>query len=139
MRNSRPDAEPAAATAALDVVISRLRKLLGDPEAIRVEDAKVGLDPKWVWLDAWAFDSDVEALQRTLQGQAGASVIDSIGQRLLTRYGGPFLGNANPQRQSLAARDRWQNHVRRSLADAGRNWEARADWPRYRPLRARAR
>ena len=125
-----PDAEPAAATAALDVVISRLRKLLGEPEAIRIEEGKVGLDPGRVWLDVWAFDSDVEALQRTLQGQADASVIDGIGQRLLARYGGPFLGNEDPQRWSLAARDRWQNRFRRSLADAGRFWEARADWPR---------
>jgi DNA-binding SARP family transcriptional activator len=133
-----PDAEPAAATAALDVVISRLRKLLGEPEAIRIEDGKVGLDPERVWLDVWAFDSDVEALQGTLQGQADASVIDSIGQRLLARYGGPFLGNEDPQRWSLSARDRWQNRFRRSLADAGRYWEARADWPRAIALYERA-
>ena len=133
-----PDAEPAAAAAALDVVISRLRKLLGEPDAIRVEEGKIGIAAERVWLDVWAFDRDVEALQGMLHGQADASVIVSIGQRLLARYGGPFLGNEAPQRWSLAARDRWQNRFRRSLADAGRYWEQRDDWPRAIALYERA-
>jgi LuxR family transcriptional regulator, maltose regulon positive regulatory protein len=133
-----PDAEPDAAAAALDVVISRLRKLLGEPDAIRIEEGKVGLDPDRVWLDVWAFDADVEALQCALQGQTDASVVDGIEQRLLARYGGAFLGSEDPQRWSLVARDRWQNRFRRSLADAGRFWEQRDDWPRAIALYERA-
>ncbi|MEO8975295.1 MAG: winged helix-turn-helix domain-containing protein, partial [Casimicrobiaceae bacterium] len=57
------DADSAAAAAALDVVVSRLRKLLGDADAIRIDEGKVGLDAERVWLDVWAFDQDVEALQ----------------------------------------------------------------------------
>jgi DNA-binding SARP family transcriptional activator len=136
-----PDADAAAAASALDVVISRLRKLLGEPGAIRIDEGKVGLDAERVWLDVWAFDSDVEALQGALQlqdGLAEATVIDSIGQRLLARYVGPFLGSEDPQRWSLAARDRWQNRFRRSLADAGRYWEQRGEWPRAIALYERA-
>lgn len=133
-----PDADTAAAAATLDVVISRLRKLLGVPEAIRIEEGKIGLDPELVWLDVWAFDRDVETLQNALQAQPDASVIDNIGQRLLARYSGPFLGSEDPQRWSLAARDRWQNRFRRSLADAGRYWEQKDDWLRAIALYERA-
>ncbi|MFO1313012.1 MAG: BTAD domain-containing putative transcriptional regulator [Burkholderiales bacterium] len=132
------DAEPEAAAAALDVVVSRLRKLLGDPEAIRIEEGKVGLDPGRVWLDVWAFDTDVEALQNELQGPADPAAVEAIGRRLLARYGGPFLGSEDPARWSLAARDRWQNRFRRSLADAGHFWEQRHDWSRAIALYERA-
>lgn len=115
----------------------RARKLLGDADAIRVEDGKVGFEPSHVWLDVWAFDRDVEALQRALESPSGARV-DDLAARILARYRGPFLGGEDPQRWSLPARDRWQNRFRRSLADAGRHAEARGDGARAIELYERA-
>ena len=132
------DAAPDAAAAALDVVISRLRKLLKEPEAIRIEDGKVGLDPMRVWLDVWAFDRDVEALQRALSADADSALVGELAQRLLARYRGPFLGSEDPHPWSLGARDRWQNRFHRSLIDAGRYWEQRGEWPRAIALYERA-
>jgi LuxR family maltose regulon positive regulatory protein len=125
-----PDADAMASAAALDVLILRLRKLLRDPEAIMVDKGSVGLNPEHVWLDVWSFDADVESLQAALVADAADATIDHLATRLLKRYRGPFLANDDPQRWSLAARDRWQNRFRRSLADAGRYWERRGDWGR---------
>ncbi|HEV8502404.1 MAG TPA: BTAD domain-containing putative transcriptional regulator [Casimicrobiaceae bacterium] len=124
------------APAALDVLVSRARKLLDDPLAIRVEEGRIGFDPSRVWLDVWAFDRDVEALQAALRpGAAGAAIdIDALAQRLVARYRGPFLGNAEPSRWSLPARDRWQNRLRRSLADVGRHYAERGDHARAAAL-----
>jgi DNA-binding SARP family transcriptional activator len=133
-----PDAEPAAAVSALDTAISRLRKLIGEPTAIRVEEGKVRLDDARAWVDVWAFDRDVEAMQAALHGNAGDAAIEAIGARLLALYKGPFLGSEDPHRGTLAARDRWQNRFRRSLADAGRHWEQRGDWARAIALYERA-
>ena len=91
-----------------------------------------------MWVDVWAFDRDVEALQAALHGHADDAAIEAIGVRLLARYKGPFLGSEDPTRGSLAARERWQNRFRRSLADAGRHWEQRGDWPRAIALYERA-
>ncbi|MEO8344849.1 MAG: BTAD domain-containing putative transcriptional regulator [Betaproteobacteria bacterium] len=132
------DADPAAAAAALDVVVSRLRKLLGNSDAIRIDEGKVGLDADRVWLDVWAFDRDVESLQGLLRGPPDDGRIDELGRSLLGRYLGPFLGSEDPQRWSLAARDRWQNRFRRSLADVGGYWEQRGDWSRAIALYERA-
>jgi LuxR family transcriptional regulator, maltose regulon positive regulatory protein len=125
-----PDAEPAAAATALDTAVSRLRKLLAEPAAIRIEEGKVNLDDRHVWLDVWAFDRDVEALQASLHGEVEDAVVQTIAARLLARYKGPFLGSEDPPRGSAAARARWQNRFRRSLADAGRHWERGGEWPR---------
>jgi DNA-binding SARP family transcriptional activator len=124
-----PDAAPDAAMASLDVLVSRARKLLGDQAAIRVDEGRIGFDATRVWLDVWAFDRDIEALQQALESPAGEQV-DTLATRILARYRGPFLGSEDPQRWSLPARDRWQNRFRRSLADAGQHAETRGDGAR---------
>ncbi|MEO8751150.1 MAG: BTAD domain-containing putative transcriptional regulator [Casimicrobiaceae bacterium] len=125
-----PDAEPPAAIAALDMAISRLRKVLGHPEALHLDDGKLGLDTAQVWVDVWAFDRDVEALQTALRATADTEAeVVAIGERLLAAYRGAFLDNEEPQRWMLAARDRWRNRFVRSLADAGRYWERHERWP----------
>ena len=125
-----PEAEPEAAAAALDMAISRLRKMLALPDAVRIEDGKIGLDPAQVWVDVWAFDRDVEALQSALRSAGSRSDDDiaTLGQRLLLTYRGAFLEREEPQRWMLAARDRWRSRFLRSLADAGRYWERRERW-----------
>jgi DNA-binding SARP family transcriptional activator len=110
------DAEPDAAAAALDMATLRLRKLITLPDAIRIEDGKVRLDAAQVWVDVWAFDRDVEALQGRLHvANPDSTQIAALGERLLARYRGPSSENEEPRRWLLAARDRWRNRSARSL------------------------
>ncbi len=129
-----PDSGAEAAPTALDVLVSRARKLLGDARAIRVEEGRVGFDPVRVWLDVWAFDRDVEALQETLRANVSDEAVDTLAERLVARYRGPFLGSTEPSRWSLPARDRLQARLRRSLADAGRHYEAQGNHVRAAAL-----
>jgi DNA-binding SARP family transcriptional activator len=133
-----PDADAAAASAALDMAISRLRKLLAAPEAITIEDGKIGLDPTRVWVDVWAFDQGVDALQEELRGSGTDHVISTLGNRLLALYRGPFLENEPPQPWILPARDRWRIRFLRSLSDAGSHWEGRKRWSDAATLYERA-
>ena len=122
-----PDAQTHDATVALDTATSRLRKMLVAPEAIRIDEGKVAVDREQVWVDVWAFDEDVDALQSALRSKVEIDDDDvaRLGQRLLARYRGAFLENEEPRSWLLAARDRWRNRFLRSLADAGRHWERR--------------
>lgn len=47
-----PDEEGDTARRALSTTLHRLRKLLGDPQLIQVEDGKITLDRRRVWVDA---------------------------------------------------------------------------------------
>jgi DNA-binding SARP family transcriptional activator len=124
-----PEAEARAAGGALEMAISRLRRLLGDPGALVIEDGKLGLDPARVWVDVWAFDAAVDDLQRELRGNVREHVLAALGNRVLQLYRGAFLENEAPQRWLLPARDRWRNRFLRSVADAGSHWERLERWP----------
>lgn len=123
-----PDAEAGAATASLDMAVSRLRKVLGVPDALAIVDGKVDLDPGLVWLDTWTFDRDVESLQSILHGPADpddAQVAELVA-RLVAAYRGHFLEHDEPARWMLGPRDRWRSRFLRSLSDVGRHWERRS-------------
>lgn len=121
-----PDADGDAA--ALDMTVSRLRKLLGRADALRVDDGKLGLDPDRVWIDVWAFDRAVDALVAALHAEPDEPRIAALVDELLSLYRGAFLDSDSPQRWMLAARDRWQNRFLRSIAEAGRWWERGERW-----------
>jgi len=89
--------------------------LLDVADVVRVEDGKVTLDARRVWVDAFVFDRDVDTAQEALKSGDARSV-GKAGARLLARYRGPFLGAEEPQRWSLATRDRLHHRFLRSLA-----------------------
>jgi DNA-binding SARP family transcriptional activator len=121
------DAAAEAVGASLDMAIMRLRKLLATPRAVVIEDSKIGLDPQRVWLDLWAFDRDVDALQPLLRNPDDTAVA-LVCERMLALYRGPFLDNEEPQPWLLAVRERARQRFLRSLSDAGRYWERRERW-----------
>ncbi len=51
-----PEAEGDAANRNLDTTLHRLRKLLGDDEAILLQEGQVSLNDQRVWTDAWGFE-----------------------------------------------------------------------------------
>jgi DNA-binding SARP family transcriptional activator len=81
-----PEQEGDAARNALAMGTHRLRKLLGDPEALQVHDGRISLNARRVWLDIWAFErlavqtrrdaDDADASARTLALYRGAFLSD---------------------------------------------------------------
>lgn len=123
-----PDATADAGIAALDMVISRLRKLLGAPVAIVTDDGKVGFDARHVWVDAWAFDRVVGDLQAALQRGGPHGAVEPLTARMLGLYRGAFLEHEELDAWTLATRDRSRIRFLRTLADAGRERERAAAW-----------
>jgi LuxR family transcriptional regulator, maltose regulon positive regulatory protein len=90
-----PDAEGDAAHQACAAALHRLRKLLGCDEAITLQRNHFALDPRYVWVDTWAFERALGAHDT---------------RRALALYRGPFLSTqvdltwAIPVRERLGAR-----------------------------------
>jgi hypothetical protein len=83
-----PSLEAEAPRASLEMAVSRLRKWLDCPEAVRVADGRVALDPKCVWTDVAALDATLQA------GQAEAALALYRGPLLAGERLGPLLHRA---------------------------------------------
>lgn len=116
-----PDAEGDDAHNAFTVTLQRLRRLLGQREALLLQEGRLSLNAQLCWVDAQAFEAAaVDA--------AEAAAADADRERALRLYRGAFLAQeeaawANAARERLRAR-----FVRLAGVDVRRHLEAR-DWP----------
>jgi DNA-binding SARP family transcriptional activator len=102
------EAEGDAAAQALATTLFRLRKLVGE-QAIRRQDSRLTLDPRYCWVDCWAFERISN---------------DALGDALLRRarleklHQGPFLEGDDDAAWAQPMRDRLKAKLTRSLGAA---------------------
>jgi DNA-binding SARP family transcriptional activator len=107
----------AKSNKSLETTISRLRKLLGRDDIVRVAHGQVSLDPNAVWCD-WAH---MRALAQKLSKAATNARsdnpldVEAVANALLECYRGPFLAGGEDAVQrfvaaALAAQTAWRKH-----------------------------
>ena len=101
-----PDAEGDRAKASFDMAVLRLRKLLGQDEALRLDQGQLALNRSLVWVDAWAW---------------------AAGQPL--PYAGPLFGTAAPELAWAAAREALHGLYLRRCHAQGQTLEREGQWP----------
>jgi DNA-binding SARP family transcriptional activator len=106
-----PDLDSWSAGRALNTAVFRLRKLLGDKSAIRVDCGQLRLEGRYCRVDAWDFEAEL----------ANSSDPDALLSTLL-RYRGPFLGDSEHP-MVLEARRRLQRKYLRGLLQLGQSYE----------------
>ncbi|WP_310446445.1 BTAD domain-containing putative transcriptional regulator [Thiobacillus sp.] len=108
---------------ALDMTLSRLRKLLGNEAAILTHDGKLSLNDKHCWLDIWAFERLSGNAER-LRGDGAPAVCE----RAMAHYAGPFLGSEDAAVWLLPRRERLRSRYIRLALAYGDSLEQAADW-----------
>jgi DNA-binding SARP family transcriptional activator len=112
-----PDAEADSAQSALRVTLTRLRKLLSDPNTVRLREGKLSLDPRRCYVDVWAFVSlmsQIEsAVRRTEIGRNSPEAAD-LARGVLALYGGPFLCSEREQPWMLPLREQLRSQMVRA-------------------------
>jgi DNA-binding SARP family transcriptional activator len=114
-----PDAEGDDAHNAFVTTLQRLRKLLGQRDALLLQEGRLSLNPALCWVDAWAFES-VDADANEPQGADDR-------ERALGLYRGAFLAQEQAP-WAIAPRERLRaRFVRMGGADFRRHVEL-GDW-----------
>lgn len=104
--------------------LHRLRRLLGDDEAVLLREGRLSLNPAHFWIDAWAFDHLVAEVDACADAAAPAAQMRALAGELVTLYRGPFLPDESDQSAYLARREQLRARLLRALGQA---WPAEAD------------
>ncbi len=111
-----PDADADAAYRAFTVALHRLRHLLGSDTALRLTHNRLTLEPRDVWVDAWAFERLLNVAERDSDE---ADTVASAG-KVLSLYHGRFLDGVDAP-WALSPRARLQTRfLRFAIAHARR-------------------
>ncbi|MCC7547777.1 MAG: hypothetical protein IT532_08425 [Burkholderiales bacterium] len=116
-----PDDEGDSARDAFRVALHRLRRVLGEADAIRVEDGRVSLDRDLCWVDALIFDELAGASR-------GPAASDAARIRALALYRGALLPADRDEPWSMAMRERLRSKFMHHFARLGATLEAGQNW-----------
>lgn len=112
------DTETTDARHALEMAVSRLRKLIGHDHAITVHDGKISLDTEHVWVDSFAFERKAGEYD-TLCVRATQDERLALGSQVIDLYNGIFLQGDDESPWLLGRRDRLHSRFLRLVAHHG--------------------
>lgn len=108
-----PDAEGDAAHEACAIALHRLRKLLRIERAVGLQLNHFSLDPRYVWVDVWAFERGLAAAQSDPGNPRSV-------ERIASLYQGPFLARHMEFAWALPLRERLRSKFLRYVVQCGR-------------------
>lgn len=106
--------------------LHRLRRLIGDDEALVLRDGRLSVNPALAWVDSWAFDrllGELDDALRALPAEAAEERVRALADELLTLYRGPFLSDETEQPAYIACREQLRARLLRCLTRVARRWE----------------
>jgi LuxR family transcriptional regulator, maltose regulon positive regulatory protein len=104
------DEEGDVATRSLGAALHRLRKLLGDADAVIQQGNALSLDKARVWVDVWAFE---DLLARP----------DAEASEIIGLYRGAFLAEDDGEPWPVTMRERLRGRFIHAVAEAGKQLE----------------
>ena len=118
-----PDADGDAAQRAFSVALHRLRKLLGNDQAIRLSDGVLSIDVQTCRVDVRAFTR----LTEQIEGEDVSLDDDAAAEQLFVLYRGHFLDN-DSEPWMLACRETLGAKFHRSVRILGKKLESENRW-----------
>jgi DNA-binding SARP family transcriptional activator len=121
------------ARSALTVALHRLRKLLGDDDALLLEHGRLSLNPQRVWVDCLAFEQLADSV-----GMPAAAALPgplrAAAERAQALYSGPFLQDSEDEAWQLAYRSRLASKFKRMVTLLAQAASVRGDGVAARAL-----
>ena len=106
--------------------LHRLRRLLGDEDALIVRDSRLSLNRALIWVDAWALEQVLAELDATLRlppSESADAMLRPLTDKMLALYRGPFLADESEQPGYIACREQLRARLLRCLTRTARRWE----------------
>ena len=117
-----PEAEGDAGHSAFTTTMQRLRRLLGNEDAILIKEGKVTLNPRYCHVDTWAFERLISRADELWKENKESEAIQ-ISEKAINIYKGNYLKEDMMQPYTLSMRERLKGKFTRSLIRTGRYYE----------------
>jgi hypothetical protein len=101
--------------------LHRLRKLLGEDRALVLHEARLTLDRRYFWVDAWEFD----ALAAEIEATAETARAEKLAERMLALYRGPFMAGEEDAAWLIAPRERMRSRLERAMRRVSQEYQER--------------
>ncbi len=133
-----PDADGDRAHSAFTTTLSRLRRFIGCDKAIEVHGGMVSLNPRYCWIDIWAFEEickQVDSMpgdirESGLKANGNGGPVSQLAERAINMYGGPLLPEEENHTWVMLLRERLNDRFHQIVARFGRHLEAMEEWGR---------
>ncbi len=135
-----PDTEGDLGHKSFETTLQRLRRLLGNDAALRLQDGQLSLDERLCWVDARAFEEAVRSVEcgvRNEKPEKEKSAIENPKSEILQRveralqlYRGHFLPSDTMLAWSATARERLRSRFLGLIVRAGEALEEAGRWKR---------
>ena len=126
-----PDSEGDDANNALKTAVHRLRKLLGQPDAIEVSAGHLRLNSQYCWTDLGSFDRLVEEARNEAEKYA-------LLEQAINLYRGPLLSSEEEVSWVVAPSERVRSKFLSAVTIAGQYWESKQQWTKAISIYERA-
>ena len=116
-----PEAEGDMAIQSMSVALRRLRQLLGHEEAVQRREGILSLDPRYCWVDAFAFErllGKAASLGETGRKESAAT----LAEKALLLYRGPFLAEEAGRPWAVSMRERLRSRYLSTVGRQGTHW-----------------
>lgn len=133
-----PDAEGDLAHRSFVTNLHRLRQLLGSEKVLQLQEGRLTFDPRYCWVDVWAFDLMIEQAGSSLDREKGrwgeggnSSTERATGrrgdggmdqhtlERAIALYTGHFLSGDNDKPWAISLRERLRSKYLRAVSLLG--------------------
>ena len=107
--------------------LHRLRRILGGEDTLKLRDGRLSINGSLFWLDLWALDEVLSALDATLRekdARAADAGVRALVEEAVALYRGPFLSDEIEHPAYGARRDQLRGKLLRTLARAARHLES---------------
>ncbi len=98
--------------------LHRLRKALGSDDFVLLADGMLGVNPRRCWLDTWALEDALAAIERQLRRRGdgpGTEELENAAARLFDLYRGAFLAADLTQSHLAGYREQLRSRLLRTL------------------------
>jgi DNA-binding SARP family transcriptional activator len=138
-----PEADGDAAHSTFKSNLFRLRQLLEVENAVKFQEGKAGLDPRYCWVDAWAFERIFDKVEAALKGKGetrrdgkyetgnrgiGEEEIMQLAGKAIGLYKGHFLPGDEEETWTVSYRERLRSKFLRLITKLGDSLQKTGQW-----------